>query len=143
QHAQRDGFRPHLHRGRSQGIGSLQRVPALYALVAPLTAADRNVEAPYPGAAHNLFLVLPFHPLHRQRSAAFRALFGSVYLDLFVYVIGDGTLIVAAMRRPGLAARRLRIALWLAARERRGLALGLALRGFQFLAQPFQLVFQP
>ena len=99
--------------GRSQGIGSLQRVPALYALVARFTAADRNVEAPDPCAAHNLFLVLQFHPLHRQRSAAFRALVGSVYLDLFVYVIGDETLIVAAMRRPGLAARPSRPALGL------------------------------
>ena len=143
QHTQCHSLRTHLYRSRSQGIGSLQWVAALYPLTAPLTPADRNVEAPYLRATYNLFLVLRFHSLHRQRSAAFRTLCRSVHMDLLVYVVGDRSLIMAAMRSPGFAARRSGITLGLAARERSGLALGGALRRFQLLAQPFHLVFQP
>ena len=58
QYAQRHRFRSDLHGSRSQGIGGLPRVPPWHALVAPLTAADRNVEPPHPHTPHNLFLVL-------------------------------------------------------------------------------------
>ncbi len=92
-------------RRRSQGIGGSQRVPPLYSLVAPLTAADRDPEAPYPGTAHDLFLIPRLHPLHPQRSSAGRALLGSGYLDRFINVIGKGTLVVGNMRRPRPAAR--------------------------------------
>ena len=118
-------------------------MPPLHTLIAALTAADRNLEPPYPGAAHDFFLILEFQPLQPQPSTASRALLGGGHLDLFVHMIGDGPLVVAAVRCAGLAAGRLGIALWLAAREGRGLTLSGVLRGFQFLAQPFQLVFQP
>ncbi len=109
---------------------------ALYALVAPLTSADRNVEPPYPRAPHNLFLVLRFHPLQDQRPATVRTLGGSGNLDLFVYVIGNRPVVVRAMGRPGLAPRGFRVALGLAAGKRSGLAPGGTLRGVQFFAQP-------
>jgi hypothetical protein len=103
QHAQRHCLRPHLHRRRSQGIGGLQRVPALHPLRALLTSADRNVEAPHIRPPHNLLLILRVHALDRQRSAAVRALRGRVDLDFLIHVIGDRPVRVGTMCRPRLA----------------------------------------
>jgi hypothetical protein len=99
-------------------------MPALHPLLAMLTAADGNVEAPHPGAPHDLFLVLRFHPLDREWPPAVGALRRSIDLDLFVYMIRDRPLMVGAMGLTGLAPRRLGIVLRLAARERSGLAFG-------------------
>src|SRR5712691_1817933 len=124
QHSQGDSLRSHLHRCRSDGIGGLQRVSALYALLTLLTAADGNVEAPHPGAPHDLFLVLRFHPFDRERPSAIGALRRRLDLDLFVYMIRDRPLIVGAVGLTGLAPGSLGMVLRLAARERSGLALG-------------------
>ena len=118
-------------------------MPPLHALVALPTPADRNVEAPHPRAAQDLFLVLRFHPLQRQWPAAVRTLCGSGDVDLFVYAIGNRPLVVGAMGRSGLAPRGFRLALRLAAGERSGLAPGSTLRGVQLLTQPLILFLKP
>src|SRR6266581_2445353 len=99
QHSQRHRLRSHLYRRRPKGIGGLQRVATLYSLVALRAPADRNLKPPHPRAAHNLFLVLRFHPFHYQRPAAGRALRGRRYGNLFVYLIWDWPLVVRAMGR--------------------------------------------
>ena len=66
----------------------------LHSLVALRTPADRNLKAPHPGAAYNLFLVLRLYPLHCQRAAAGRALLRCQDEDLFVYMIRDGPLVM-------------------------------------------------
>jgi len=109
QHAPRRRLRPHLHRRCSQGVGSLQRVPALHPLGALLTSADGDVEAPHISPPYDLFLILRVHPLDRQWPAAVRALFGRGYLDLLIYVIGNRPVGVGAMRRPRLTPRTLGI----------------------------------
>jgi hypothetical protein len=124
QHSQGDRLRPHLHRSRPQGVRGLQRVPALYPLPALVTPADGNVKAPHPGAPHDLFLVLQFHPFEGEGPPAVGALRRSLDLDLFVHMIRDRPLMVSAMGLSGLAPRRLGIVLGRAARERSGLAFG-------------------
>jgi hypothetical protein len=64
-------------------------VSALHPLPAMLTPADGNVEAPHPGAPHDLFLVLEIHPFDREWTPAAGALRRSVDLDLLVYMIWD------------------------------------------------------
>src|SRR5205823_4983557 len=117
----------------------LQRVSALHALLALVTPADGNVEAPYPGAPHDLFLILRFHPFDREWPPAIGALLRSIDLDLFVYVIRHWPLMVGAVCRTGLAARSLRFVLRLAAREWGSLPFAGAHRGFQFVAEPLIL----
>ena len=121
----------------------MQPVPALHPLGALLTSADGNVEAPYISPPYDLFLILCLNALHRQRSAAVRALLGRGYLNLLVYVIGDRPVMVGAMRRPGLTPRTLGIRFWLPAREGSGLPLTGTLCSFQILAQPLVLFAQP
>ena len=58
-------------------------------------------------------------------------------------MIWDGSLVVRAMGRTRLASGTFRMALGLTTGERRGLAAGGALRGFQFLAQPLVFLFEP
>ena len=115
----------------------------LHPLVALRTPADRNAKAPHPRAAHNLFLVLRLHPLDRQRPAAGRALRGRRYGDFFVYPIRDRPPVVLAMGRTRLTSGSLGVALGKTTGERRGLASGGSLRGFQFLAQPLVLLLEP
>ena len=43
QYAQGDGLRSHLHRRRADGVGGLQRVSPLHALLTLVTVADGNV----------------------------------------------------------------------------------------------------
>ncbi len=140
QHSQGDGLRSHLHRRCPDGVRGLQRVPALHPLLTLVTTADGNVEAPHPGAAHDLFLVLRFHPLEGEWPPAVGALRWSVDLDLFVYMLRDRPLMVGAMGLTGLAPRRFGIVLRLAARERSGLAFASTQRGFQFVAQSLILL---
>src|SRR5271170_3786339 len=139
-HSQSDRLRSYPHRRRPDGIGGLQRMPALHPLVALVTAADGNVEAPHPGARHDLFLILRFHALDRERPPAAGALRRCVDLDLFIYMIWDWPLMVDAMVLTGLAPWRFGMLLRRAARERRGLALGGSLCAFQFVAQPLILL---
>ena len=115
----------------------------LHSLVALRTPADRNVKAPHPRAAHNLFLVLRLHPLDCQRPTAGRALRGRRYGDLFVYMIRDRPPVVRAMGRARLTPGSLGLALGKTTGERSGLAPGGTLRGFQFLAQPLDFLSQP
>jgi hypothetical protein len=98
QHAQRQGFRSHLHRRCSNGIGSLQRVTPLHALATLDTAADRNIKPPDPGAPHDLFLILCFDPFYGQYPAARRALRGNCHGDRFVYMVRDRPAVVLAVR---------------------------------------------
>ncbi len=66
----------------------------MHSLVALRTPADRNMKAPHPRAAHNLFLILRLYPLDRQRPAAGRALLRCRYVDLFVHVIWNWPLVM-------------------------------------------------
>src|SRR6266571_9536850 len=122
--SQGDRLRSHLHRRCPDSVRGLQRVPALHPLLTLVTTADGNLKAPHPGAAHDLFLGLRFHPFDREWPPAVGALRWSVDLDLFVYMIRDRPLMMGAMGLTGLAPRTLGIALRLAARERSGLAFG-------------------
>src|SRR6266849_2320633 len=97
QHSQGQGFRPHLHRRRTDRIGGLQRVAPLYPLAALRTTADRNIEPPYPGAPHDSFLILGHDTLYSQSSATLRALIGNRHGDLFVYMIRDWPTAVLAV----------------------------------------------
>src|ERR1035437_748444 len=143
QHGQGQSFGPHLHRRRSDGIGGLQRVATLHALATLRTAADRNIKPPYPGAAHDLFLILGFDPLYGQRSAASGALLGNCHANLFVYMIRDRSAVVFAVRFPGLASRGFRLTLPLPSRKWSRLAPGGTLRSFQLLLQARILFPQP
>ena len=135
EHAQGQGFRPHLHRRCPDGIGSLQRVTPLHPPAALYTPANRNIKPPDPRAAHDFFLILCFHPLHRQRSAALGALLGNGNRDRLVDMIRDRSTVMFAVGFPGLASWRSWIALTLTARKGSGLAPGGTLRGFQLLLQ--------
>ncbi len=64
-------------------------------------------------------------------------------MDLFVYMIGDGSLVMPAMSGAGLAPRTLGLTLGCSAGEWSGLPPGGTLRGFQFSAQPFVLLLEP
>ncbi len=63
-------------------------------------------------------------------------------MDLFVYMIGDGSLAMGAMGGAGLTSRTFGLSLGLSARERSGLPPGGTLRRFQFFAQPLVLLLQ-
>ena len=84
----------------------------------------------------NLFLVLRLHPFDCQRPATGGALLGSRYMDLFVYMIRDGSLVMRTMGGAGLTSRTLGLTVRSSARERSGLASRGTLGGFQLLAQP-------
>ena len=58
-------------------------------------------------------------------------------------MIRDGPLVMWAMGRTRLPAGAFGLTLGFSARERSGLAAGGALCGFQFLAQPLILLFEP
>jgi hypothetical protein len=64
-------------------------------------------------------------------------------VDVFVYMIRDWPLVVRAMGRTRLTSRAFGPTLGLPAGERRGLAPGGTLRGFQFLLQPLDFLSQP
>jgi hypothetical protein len=64
-------------------------------------------------------------------------------MDLFVYMIWDGSLVMRAMGDTGLTPRTLGLTLELPAGERSGLPPGSTLRGFQFFAQPRVFLLEP
>ena len=131
QYSQGHRLRPDLYGGGAQGIRSLQGVSPLYAFGALGTPTDGNVEASYPSAAQDLFLVLHLHSLYGQRSTAVRTLRGSRHLDLLVYVIGNGSAVVLAVGCSGLTPRAFGVTFELAAGKRSGLPTGGALGQFQ------------
>ena len=68
---QRGDVRTQLGGGGAQGVGGLQRVPALHPPPTPRAVADLDVETPYEGLnRRQLFLILRRHPVHGDRAAA-------------------------------------------------------------------------
>jgi hypothetical protein len=135
QHAKCQGFRPHLHRRRSDGIGSLQPVAPLHALAALYTAADWNIKPPNPGTPYDLFLILGFDPFYGQGPAARGTLRGNWNGDRFVYMVRDRPAVVFAVRFSWFASGGFPLTVPLVSRKRSGLALGCTLRRFQLFLQ--------
>jgi hypothetical protein len=89
---------PQLHRGCSQGVGGLPRIPPLHPPVAHSAATDRNFEAPPDGLAHDLGLKLRSNFFHLQRASA-GTLQGWRHGDYFIDLLGNGFAVTLARRR--------------------------------------------
>lgn len=138
---QRDRLRPQLDVRRAEGVGRLQRMPALHVPAAVPAVADLHIEPAHDGAPHDVFLKLwPGVGGHDPAPAAITRR-RQRHLDRLVDSVGFASLGARSVLRPGLAARRLGIRLRGISRERRRLALALPQRLLQCPAQ--SLVLRP
>src|SRR5262249_54520980 len=141
-HDGRLGVRAQLGGGGPQGVGGLQRGPALEALVAAAAAADMDVDLAMDGAARDLDLVLVRDVDLLDGPTAARADIGQRRLVDFVDVGRWLPMGLGAVIRAGLAAGPLRLGLRRSFGEGGGLALAGALRLLQLAVQAFDLAFK-
>src|SRR5262249_19304548 len=128
--------------GGAQGVGGLQRVPALQALVAAAAAADVDVELAGGGLARGLDLVLVGGVGFLDRPAPSGGGFGEGRPRGPLGWGGGAPAGLGAVGRAGLAARPLRFGPGRPFGEGGGLALAVALRLLQLPGQPFDLGFE-
>lgn len=135
----RDRLRPQLDVRRAEGVGRLQRMPALYVSAAVPTAADRHIESAHDGAPHNVFLKLWARVGGHDPAPAAITRRGQGHRDSLVDAVRFAARGARSVLRPGLAARRLGIRLRRVPRVRRRLPLALPQRLLERPAQPFVL----
>jgi hypothetical protein len=136
------GVGPELGCGRSQGIGSLQRMPTLDTALAMAAAANVDIELPPQRSPRNLDLILLIDSGLVKRTATVGAGVGKRRLVDLVDLLGRRPLRLATVIGSRLASRLLRLFLGLTLGKRSRLTFAGATLLVQEARETFDLSFQ-
>ena len=141
---ERGGLRTDLHGGGAQGVGGLQRMPALHAAAAGHACADMHAELAHEGTDDwEIFLILRHDVRAVHAAATRRARRGQRRVVALIDPRGHRPLPVASVRRTSAATRRPSGSLTMGFGERGCLAEARAASRVELILKPLVALLQP